>query len=187
MQQEYEHQIKTLLREEPNGITILEIADKIGLNRNSTARYLDILASKQEIEVRQVGPAKLYKLCSGPSLPVQLELFKKAMDQASCGLTIADAQCADMPLIYVNEKFCEITGYSQQEALGKNCRFLQADDRDQKCREKLRNAIEKQQECTCVMTNYTKSGEKFKNELHIAPIFDEDGTLTHYVGVQTKK
>lgn len=113
-----------------------------------------------------------------------LQLHDKAMSATICGITIADASLPDMPLIYINDAFEQITGYAPSEVLGKNCRFLQADDRDQDAVKEIRAAIKEQRHCDVVLRNYRKDGTSFWNQLIISPIFDDDGQLTHFVGVQ---
>ena len=89
-----------------------------------------------------------------------------------------------MPLIYINRKFEEMTGYSVHEVMGRNCRFLQADAKQpQECLA-IRTAIANQQPCRVNLLNYRKDGTTFWNELSLAPIFDANNKLTHYVGVQ---
>jgi PAS domain S-box-containing protein len=172
------------LLKNPDGLSVSQIALAIDTNRNTTARYLDVLAAEGKIEARTVGPTKLYVLSKHQPFVLQLDLFKKAMDEASCGITIADARQPDMPLIYANGEFLRITGYELREVLGRNCRFLQGKKTQQKALEQIRQAMRQQQSVTAVLTNYTKNGTAFQNRLHLAPIFHE-GTLTHYVGIQT--
>ena len=69
-------------------------------------------------------------------------------------------------------------------AIGRNCRFLQAEDRDQPGIQELKNAIAEGKGCTTVLRNYRKDGTLFWNEVRIAPIRDETGRLSHFVGVQ---
>jgi len=114
----------------------------------------------------------------------QLHLLDRAMAASSCGITIADAQRPDMPLIYVNDAFVAITGYARAEVLDKNCRFLQADDRDQPAVAEIRRAIGADTHCKVLLRNYRKNGTFFWNELFMSPIY-EDGALTHFVGIQT--
>ena len=90
----------------------------------------------------------------------------------------------DNPLIYVNPAFEEISGYTADEVMGRNCRFLQADDRDQPALEELREALTEERECKVVLRNYRKDGTPFWNELYVSPVHDEEGRLTNFVGVQ---
>ena len=71
----------------------------------------------------------------------ELRLHDRAMAASSCGITIADARQPDMPLIYINEAFEAITGYPTAEVLGKNCRFLQGEDRSQPELDEMRAAL----------------------------------------------
>lgn len=116
---------------------------------------------------------------------MQLSLRNQAIEFSPSAISIADARLPDMPLIYTNPAFEDNTGYSTFEAIGKNCRFLQGDDRDQPEIAIIKNAITNSQTCTVTLRNYRKDGTLFYNELRLAPIFDEDGTLTHYVGIST--
>lgn len=114
----------------------------------------------------------------------ELALHDAAIEATQCGITIADARLPDLPLTYVNQAFCRLSGYDASEVLGRNCRFLQGDDRNQAGRQIIREAIEKQQHCEVLLKNYRKDGSSFWNELTMSPVFDPDGQLTHYVGVQ---
>lgn len=115
----------------------------------------------------------------------QLKLHDRAMSASSCGITIADALHADVPLIYINEAFTRLTGYTPGETLGRNCRFLQQDDRDQPELMTLRIALHDHLDCKILIRNYRKDGTLFWNELFTSPIFDDRGRLTHFVGIQT--
>ena len=100
------------------------------------------------------------------------------------GVAISDPNLPDNPLVYVNEVFEKMTGYSREESLGRNCRFLQRDDRDQLSLVVLREAIALQKECQVVVRNYRKDGTMFWNEVTIAPVFDNQGAIQYFVGVQ---
>jgi PAS domain S-box-containing protein len=114
-----------------------------------------------------------------------LKLREQAIAASSVGIVIADARLADMPLIYVNPAFEHITGYSAVEVLGTNCRFLQGPEKNQPAIQELRQAIRAGKDCTVMLRNYRKNGQFFWNELHISPIHNAEGTLTHFVGVQS--
>ncbi|WP_227133719.1 receiver/sensor box histidine kinase [Halorubellus salinus] len=110
-------------------------------------------------------------------------LLERAVDQADIGITIADTRTDDEPLIYVNEGFARMTGYPVDEAVGRNCRFLQGEETDPETVATLRAAIENEESASVDIRNYRKDGTPFWNHLDISPIFDDD-ELTHYFGFQ---
>jgi PAS domain S-box-containing protein len=114
-----------------------------------------------------------------------LRLKERAMDEAPVGITIADASEPDTPLVYVNDAFERITGYTREEALGRNCRFLQGERSDRESIAEMRAAIDEQRPTSVEILNYRKDGAPFWNEVDIAPISNDEGTVTHYVGFQT--
>ena len=120
-----------------------------------------------------------------PEMIAQLIVKEKAMNVLREGITIADCACPDMPLIYANDGFARITGYSVEETIGRNCRFLQGPETDPEKVRYLRKCINEQKGCVVEMMNYKKTGEKFMNYLCLSPIFDGTGKLTHYVGIQS--
>ncbi|MEJ2583770.1 MAG: PAS domain S-box protein, partial [Robiginitalea sp.] len=113
-----------------------------------------------------------------------LDLRNRALEAAGNGILISDARLPDLPIIYCNEAFSTITGYSQEEVLGKNCRFLQGAETDRKKVRQIREALEKGVSSRVVLRNYKKDGSLFWNELTITPIRDTAGTVTHFIGVQ---
>lgn len=116
----------------------------------------------------------------------QMLLLKEAAIEAtSSGFVISDFTRADNPLVYVNKAFCEMTGYTQEEVLNQNCRFLQASDKDQPEIEKLRIAIKESRSEKVLLKNYKKDGMVFWNELIISPVKNKDGVVTNYIGIQT--
>ena len=113
------------------------------------------------------------------------EWLFRALDSASCGITVADAQDPEMPLIYVNPAFEAMTGYSKDEILGRNCRFLQGADREQSELAVIGRALKEGREASAVLRNYRKDGTLFWNELRLSPVFDDQDRLAYYVGIQT--
>ncbi|MGI9429188.1 MAG: PAS domain S-box protein [Bythopirellula sp.] len=113
----------------------------------------------------------------------QLRVQKRAIESVGVGVVITDAQQRDLPIIFCNQAFQRITGYSEKEMLGRNCRFLQQDDRNQTARELLRSAVQAGRECRTVLRNYRKDGALFWNELTISPVKNLDEELTHFVGL----
>ena len=88
-----------------------------------------------------------------------LALKDRALDVAAEGITIADARLPDRPLIYVNDGFEQMTGYTVAETLGRNCRFLHGDDHDQPGLLILRQSIEDFGEARVTLRNYRKDGK----------------------------
>lgn len=112
------------------------------------------------------------------------KVLSKILDSCVNGITLADPDLEDLPLVYVNKAFEKITGYSQEETIGKNCRFLQGTDREQKERYQLKEAIMNKQPIEITLRNYRKDGEMFYNHLIITPLFDAHGNVLYYLGVQ---
>ncbi len=100
------------------------------------------------------------------------------------GVVITDATLPENPIVYASPTFEHMTGYPAREILGKNCRFLQGNDRDQPALGELRAALGEGRECRVVLRNYKKDGALFWNELSISPVHDEEGRLTNFIGVQ---
>jgi PAS domain S-box-containing protein len=114
----------------------------------------------------------------------QLELRDRIIETTLNGVVITDATAPDLPVVYVNPAFEQITGYRMAEVIGKNCRFLQGPGTDGREIEKIRQALGREEAVNVVVRNYTKQGDVFWNDLHIAPIRDSRGRLTHYVALQ---
>lgn len=112
-----------------------------------------------------------------------LSAITQALHAAHSVLLITDPREDDNPIVWVNDHFCRFTGYSREEALGRNCRFLQGTDRDQPELAMIRQHIARGEACSAVLRNYRKDGTLFYNELYLSPIY-EAGTLVHYLGVQ---
>lgn len=117
------------------------------------------------------------------NIPNQLVLAA-VLEATNTGVVITDNLLPDNPIIYCNPAFEELSGYPRDEIIGHNCRFLQGKDRDQDERYKIRSAIENGQSCVVELRNYTKEGKLFYNELYLSPVKDDNGKITHFVGIQ---
>jgi PAS domain S-box-containing protein len=113
-----------------------------------------------------------------------LRLKERAMDEAPVGITISDPDLDDNPVIYANAAFERITGYPTTEVIGRNCRFLQGDGTDPEAVARLRRAVDNWEPVTVELRNYRRNGEEFWNQVTIAPLYDEDGEPSHFVGFQ---
>jgi PAS domain S-box-containing protein len=112
-----------------------------------------------------------------------LALYKTAMDASVNGILIAEAG-DDLPIRYVNPAFERMTGYCAEEILGINCRILQGADTSQPQLEIIHQAVRQGKSCTVELRNYRKDGTMFWNSLSIAPVLNNAGTPTHFVGIQ---
>ncbi len=112
-------------------------------------------------------------------------LRERAMAATAEGITISDRRLPDNPLIYINEGFETITGYTRAEVLGRNCRFLQGPESNAEARAEIRSAIDEGRSCLVELKNYRKDGSVFWNRLSITPIRDASDTVTHFVGIQS--
>jgi len=113
-----------------------------------------------------------------------LDLMKRAVTSVSNGIVITDATQPDHPIIYINPAFERITRYTFDEVVNRNCRFLQGEVQEQPTLPELRLAIQEGRECHVILQNFRKDGTLFWNELYIAPIYNLEGCLTHFIGVQ---
>ena len=115
---------------------------------------------------------------------IDAELLALAVDASNDGIVIAEQEGQDNILIYVNRAFEELTGYTADEILYRDCRFLQGSDTDQEAIREIRSALDEDRPCRVVLRNYRKDGSLFWNELSITPVFNDDDQLTYYIGIQ---
>ncbi|MGZ3171839.1 MAG: PAS domain-containing protein [Croceibacterium sp.] len=103
---------------------------------------------------------------------------------ASVAAIVTDPRLPDNPIVDCNDRFLELTGYSREEIIGRNCRFLVGTGTDPARRKTLRDAIEEQRPVIVELLNYRKDGRPFLNSVMIAPIFDSEDSLIGFVGSQ---
>lgn len=115
----------------------------------------------------------------------QIRLQERAIQATTTGICISSADPErDFPVTFINPAFVQLTGYSEADILGKNCRILQGADRDQPALAVVRDALKQGRSCRVVLRNYRKDGELFWNELNLAPIEQANGQVTHFVATQ---
>lgn len=115
---------------------------------------------------------------------IDAELLKLMVETSNDGIVIAEQEGDENILIYANPAFQRLTGYSVDEILYQDCRFLQGEDRDQAGLAVIREAIKMHEPCRQIIRNYRKDGSAFWNELSITPVFNEADQLTYYIGIQ---
>jgi PAS domain S-box-containing protein len=112
------------------------------------------------------------------------QVLSAILDECVNGVTLADPDLEGAPIIYANKAFERLTGYSQEEIIGHNCRFLQGDDQDQAERYQIAEALKKHESVELTLRNYKKDGTLFYNHLKIVPLFDKKQRVLYYLGVQ---
>lgn len=112
------------------------------------------------------------------------QVLTAILDHCVNGVTLADPDQDDCPIVYANKAFGDLTGYGPEDIIGKNCRFLQGDDKNQPEVAKLRESIKKHEPVSVTLRNYKKDGTLFHNHLAVTPLFDNKGELLYYLGVQ---
>ncbi|AMV24411.1 Blue-light-activated protein [Gemmata sp. SH-PL17] len=116
---------------------------------------------------------------------MKFPLLPQAAETMALGMVISDATRPDYPIVYCNPGFERLTGYTSDEVVGRNCRFLQGPGTDTQELERLRRSLREHAGCSVVLRNYRKDRTPFWNALSVTPLEDETGTVTHFVGVQT--
>lgn len=107
-----------------------------------------------------------------------------AEDERGQSVVISDPARPDNPIIYVSLEFEAQTGYSADEAVGRNCKFLQGPDTDPNAIASIRHALAARTQITIDVQNYRKDGTPFMNRLRIRPIYDAEGNVIFFAGVQ---
>eukprot|EP00607_Mallomonas_marina_P010914 CAMPEP_0182421260 /NCGR_PEP_ID=MMETSP1167-20130531/6573_1 /TAXON_ID=2988 /ORGANISM="Mallomonas Sp, Strain CCMP3275" /LENGTH=445 /DNA_ID=CAMNT_0024598213 /DNA_START=147 /DNA_END=1484 /DNA_ORIENTATION=- len=97
---------------------------------------------------------------------------------------VSDPSLPDNPIVYCSEGFCKLTGYKRSEVLGRNCRFLQGPETDQRAVDMIRQGIIDGRDVSVCLLNYKSDGSTFWNQFFVAALRGSDGQVVNYVGVQ---
>ena len=115
---------------------------------------------------------------------INAKLMQLVVNASNDGIVVAEREGKEKPLIYVNPAFERLTGYTLDEILYQDCRFLQSGDRDQPALMAIREALESGGACREILRNYRKDGTHFWNELSLSSVYNEADKQTYFVGVQ---
>ena len=118
-----------------------------------------------------------------PASPITGDLLFKLLDASASSIVVTDARRKDNPIVFASRSFYATTGYTKEEVINNNCRFLQGGDVTQPNLNFLRDAIRRGKECKVILRNYRKDGSLFWNELQMSPYY-ENGQLLYFIGVQ---
>nr|WP_269429174.1 PAS domain-containing protein [Sphingomonas sp. 37zxx] len=111
-------------------------------------------------------------------------MFFAAVENTRMPMVVTDPSQPDNPIIFCNAAFIRMTGYSANEIIGKNCRFLQGSETDRTLVDQIRAAIERREEVAIEILNYRKNGSTIWNALFISPVYDESGELKYFFASQ---
>jgi PAS domain S-box-containing protein len=147
----------------------------------------------------------LYSATGFDMMSILLQVMSRPHPQVELGpvdcsvaLIMCDLQQPDAPIVYASDSFCELTGYSMNEILGRNCRFLQiphgktrnpADavkSVDKVAIHRMRQAVQTRSELQLEVTNYKKNGKPFTNALSIIPVMPQGSDYRYAVGFQVE-
>lgn len=112
--------------------------------------------------------------------------LKIMIENSPVAAVISDPRQPDNPIVECNNAFVALTGYSRDEIVGRNCRFLSGEDTEPWLTEKLRTGIRRRQPTMVEILNYKKDGTPFRNAVMVAPIFDDSGELEYFLGSQVE-
>jgi PAS domain S-box-containing protein len=161
-------------------------------SRIKRGRKLELLFKSSHIAALQDAALAQFKTIAITDITELLQAQRQVDSESSrrqwqalnAGVVISDARQPDMPIIYVNPMFEEMSGYASSEVLGRNCRFLQGNEPYQPGLAAIRSAISTQSNGYAKLRNFRKDGSLFVNELFISPVKDAQGVVTHFVGIQ---
>ncbi|WP_242158921.1 PAS domain-containing sensor histidine kinase [Aestuariivivens sediminis] len=160
-----------------------DATDIYALKKDGTIFSVEVELNPFSIYDKTYVMALIKDISEKKEITKNLMLRTKALQSANNGIVITDALKYDNPVIYFNSTFQKLTGYSEEDILHKNCRFLQGNDKDQKALDDLRKAIKNGESCQARLRNYKKDGTLFWNDLYVFPITDANGVVTNFIGI----
>ncbi len=110
--------------------------------------------------------------------------FAAAIRASRMPMIVTDPRQPDNPIVFSNDAFLKLTGYSREECLGRNCRFLQGPDTDRAAVKKVREAIDQNRDISIDLLNYRKNGTSFWSALYVSPVIDEQGATRFFFASQ---
>jgi len=108
----------------------------------------------------------------------------ESIERSPIAMVVTNPRRPDNPIEVANEAFCALTGYSEREIVGRNCRFLAGAATEEAVRSQVRDAVVHQRPVLVDILNYKRDGTPFRNGVMIAPLFGEDGKLDYFLGSQ---
>ena len=178
-----EGEMKTLLKEIAAGSrTSVECHHRL---KSGQIRDVEAYFSTVKIQSTHYIFTIVHDISARKKAEASLGLAQRAMDATQSGIIICDATVPDTPIIYVNAGFAAMSGYTPEECVGRNPRFLHNEDVDQPGLTVLRDAVKNGESALAEVRNYRKDGRLYWNEIHLSPVRDAKGVITQFLGIQT--
>ncbi|GAA4043118.1 PAS domain-containing protein [Parerythrobacter jejuensis] len=146
-------------------------------NRDRSSQSASLRYDDSPERFREGHPDKHFTGASGV-------LFEQAMAQTRMAICLCDPNQPDLPIVFANRAFRELTGYDEEEIVGRNCRFLQGPRTKKEPVDRMREAIANEDVVVVELLNYRKDGSTFWNALHLGPIYDDNDKLIYFFGSQ---
>ena len=143
------------------------------------ARVVELEAALADARARISGP-----MASPRTPPSAADVLFSAVEMTRMPMIVTDPHQYDHPIIFANRAFQQLCGYSSEELIGRNCRFLQGENTSPEDIAQIRTAIAERRDLAIDIVNYHRDGHSFVNELYISPVFDKDDQLLYYFGSQ---
>ena len=125
-----------------------------------------------------------YQQCAPIGTILQIVDMLNSAGHENVSFCVCDPHLKDCPIVFASDGFCSFTGYSCTEIEGRNCRFLQGPGTDEGDVDRIRAAIKGEKEASVNLLNYKKDGTSFNNQFFLSPLYEKDGKLAYYIGVQ---
>lgn len=154
--------------------TYAYVINKAFIIRDERGKAIRMVGAKRDITKRRAED-------------MRLKLLETVVTHAHDAVIIAEAEPINgntLQIIYVNEAFTRMTGYTPEEMAGKTPRILQGHKTDKRDTKRLGNAVKNWESCEITVVNYRKNGEEFWSNIAISPVADETGWFTHWIGIQ---
>ncbi|MDQ7968665.1 MAG: CHASE domain-containing protein, partial [Oxalicibacterium faecigallinarum] len=148
------------------------------------SRRIQMLVDERTMQLRTANQDLVADIAARKHAEQELQLRDRAIEASANAIIITSAEGPDYGIEYVNPAFERITGYAEEEALGRNIDFLWQRDSEQPGIEELRACLQEQREGQAVMRNYRKDGTLLWSDMYIAPVRDDYGRVSHYVIAQ---
>ncbi len=178
-----------------NRIPSIELKKRLSRIKNNEATHFEVQQRKADgsicdVEIygsiigignKSILHLIIHDITAKKSFEEQLKLLSQSVNQSPVATVITNLEGI---IEYVNPFFCKITGYTQEEIIGKNPNILQSGYQDESFYENLWETILAGKNWSGVMCNKKKSGELYWEEALISPIVDGNGYITHFVGIK---